>query len=271
MGNEPIFVLGAGRSGTTLMRFALDTHPRIAVPCEWNFTVPLVRAYAHFVERATELGAGAADRPFTEIGIDRSCAEVRATFRAQLEGWYLEYAARRGKVRWGATTHRLLDQSVDVLDDLLDGDAVYIVLVRHPLDHATSAIERFNHAEFHLENVERMLRYWVNTVTHHLQVERQLPDRCTRVRYEDLVAEPEARLRAVFEFIGESHVPDIHEEMFAQPHDGDCGDHKIRRTSSVQRTSVGRWKGKLEPAVVDAALRASPAAQRLMDELGYTV
>lgn len=271
LATDPVFVLGAARSGTTLMRFALDTHPRIAVPCEWNFTVPIVRAYAHFASDVADHPDESSTSPFAKLGIEQSYEEVRARFRSQFESWYVDYAARFGKARWGATTHCLLDRSVDVLDNLLDGGAVYIVIVRHPIDQATSAIERFYGGVFDQDNLEKRLQYWTETVTHHLQVEEELEERCTRIRYEELVRNPQERFDAVFDFLQESPIPGIERKMFAQAHDGSYGDHKIGRTSHVQKSSVGRWRKNFDITIVEAALEKNSAARSLMAELGYTL
>jgi protein-tyrosine sulfotransferase len=268
---HPIFVLAAARSGTTLLRYALDAHPRIAVPPEWNFTQPIVAGYAHF-ERLVEQGDGDdRSRPFRRIGIDCSATEVRARFRSWLECWYLEYAKRRGKARWGATTHTLLDYSVGVVDDLFAGCAAYVVQVRHPLDQVTSAIEKFGDGEFSALNLTRHMDYWVRVVSQHLVAEEQLGERCTRIRYEDLVADPTLTANRVFAFLGEDPVPDIATLMFTERHDGHWGDHKILSTDAVHTTSVGRWKAVLDRTIVNQTLAAVPAAAELMIHLGYSL
>ena len=271
MNTEPIFVLGAARSGTTLLRFALDSHPRIAVPPEWNFTLPIVRAYGHFVELAGFGRRGESGTPFRGVGIEHSLDDVRARFRSSFEIWYREFADRNGKARWGASTHILMDNAADVVDDLFDGEAAYVVLLRHPMDQLTSTIEKFHDGIFSAENIERRLGYWVKVVSHHLHVEERLGSRCTRIHYEELVRDAETTINKVFEFLGESRVPDIQKKMFSQSHDGHWGDHKILKTTRVQSSSVGRWKDKLDGALVDQALAAVPDAEELMRSTGYSL
>src|SRR5262249_52416703 len=44
-GIAPIFVVGAGRSGTTLLRLMLNEHPDISIPSESHFIAPLIRTF----------------------------------------------------------------------------------------------------------------------------------------------------------------------------------------------------------------------------------
>ena len=48
-GDGPIFIVGAPRSGTTLLQYMLRSHPRISLPTgESHFIVPLYRNTAMF-------------------------------------------------------------------------------------------------------------------------------------------------------------------------------------------------------------------------------
>lgn len=40
------FVVGANRSGTTLLRLMLDSHPELAIPPETHFVPNLIELYA---------------------------------------------------------------------------------------------------------------------------------------------------------------------------------------------------------------------------------
>jgi hypothetical protein len=198
-------------------------------------------------------------------------AEVRLRFRTWVECWYLEYARREGKARWGATTHTLLDWGVNIVDNLFDETPVYIMLVRHPLDVAVSAIEKFDARLFSLEAVSRRLRYWVEVVTQHLSAGRQLSRRFTCVRYEDLVKDPTVTINALFAFLGERPVPDVATQMFTKSHRGHWGDNKILATQSVDTASVGRWRATLDRVMVDHAMAQEPRVAELMMQLDYTI
>ena len=107
-------VVGAPRSGTTLLRFMLDAHPQVAIPPETGFLLKAPRLTGmgdalrqQFLTAVTGL---ADDGPWKDFGIPV------AHFRSVLEGvepftlsdgfraFYRTYAARFGKARWGDKT-----------------------------------------------------------------------------------------------------------------------------------------------------------------------
>ena len=47
------FVVGVGRSGTTLLRMMLDAHPELAIPPETHFVLPFIQASKAALQPAT--------------------------------------------------------------------------------------------------------------------------------------------------------------------------------------------------------------------------
>ena len=268
---QPIFILGAVRSGTTLLRYGIDSHPRIAVPCEWNFTQGIVQAFEVFMhvfhDNEGELREEHGKR---ELGIDHDFQEIAERLRSWFETWYLDYARRHGKARWGANTHSVLDRYVREVDHLFDGDPQYVIIVRHPLDQVVSSIEKFQRTpSFSIDSVRERLRRWTGVARHHLDVETEISERCIRVHYENVVRNPGDTFDEIFRFLGEDPVPDIENRMFEVSHDGEVSDHKIRQTSRIHESSLGRWKDVLDISTVDRALEELPDTVELMHRLGY--
>jgi hypothetical protein len=74
-----------------------------------------------------------------------------------------------------------------------------------------------------------------------LAVEERFQGACLRVRYEDLVADPEATAAAVFEFLGVEAAPGITEACFSAERERfGPADNKIWYTSQISDDSVGR-------------------------------
>jgi hypothetical protein len=111
-----------------------------------------------------------------------------------------------------------------------------------------------------------LARFWADNMTVIRAAEQQYPERCHRVRYEDLVADPQGTADAAFRFLGVDPVPGIAEACFAPERERfGPADYKIWHTSRITSDSVGRgW-------TIPVGL-AAPALQRLndlCDQLGY--
>lgn len=103
------FIIGAPRSGTTLLRFMLDAHPEMAIPPETGF-VPLAGGLGRqdFFDRLTHFPPGAPN--WSDFGLDAS--DFRAgldqidpfTCSQGLRTFYRLYAAKHDKPRYGEKT-----------------------------------------------------------------------------------------------------------------------------------------------------------------------
>jgi hypothetical protein len=108
-------IVGAPRSGTTLLRLMLDSHPGLAIPPETGFLV-LAPALQGDGETLREdffqavIGHPAGNSCWTDFGIPEAAfREALAAIPAftVTEGYrtfYRLYAARFGKARWGEKT-----------------------------------------------------------------------------------------------------------------------------------------------------------------------
>jgi hypothetical protein len=100
-----------------------------------------------------------------------------------------------------------------------------------------------------------------------IDFEKRFPDRTLRVRYEDLVTDPEDVAGQVFSFLGVAKVPGISRSCFAVAHEANGpGDAKIWFTTEVSSGSVGRGlevPGDRLPPPLRAAINDA------LRELGY--
>jgi Sulfotransferase family len=242
---DPVFVLCAGRSGSTLLRFILDAHPDLACPPETN--VPALCGQLATVWSLIEgapLSQNRGDEP-PEIP-DAAIAGVRETMD-RMTGSYL---ARRGKKRY-------CDKSLGTarfayLMQRIWPEAQFICLFRHPMDVIASGMEAcpwglngygFDPyiAETPGNSVFALARFWADNTSTILAAEKEYGDRCHRVRYEDLVSDPQAVADNLYEFLGVAPVPGIAEAIFAAERERfGPADYKIWHTSRISDDSVGR-------------------------------
>jgi hypothetical protein len=205
---EPFpFVVGCGRSGTTMLRAMLDSHPLVAVPHESYFVVPALKRRADYeADGALDRGALVAelerDDSFTRWNLDP--VRVRAvrddeglrTVPAVLAALYQAYADQAGKARYADKTPR------NVLHvELIAGafpEARFVHLVRDGRDVVPSLVG----LQYFPDHFNEAVLYWSDRVRHGRRAGRLLgPDRYCEVRYEELVADPEATLRVLCDFL----------------------------------------------------------------------
>jgi hypothetical protein len=112
-----------------------------------------------------------------------------------------------------------------------------------------------------------LARYWADHAREIREAEERHPDRCHRVRYEDLVDDPETVADGIFRFLGVPSSPGISARCFTPERERQGpGDFKIWQTSRITADSVGRgWSipaDQIERPVRDRI-------NQLADELGY--
>ena len=187
--SQPIFLVGAERSGTTLLRLMLDRHPNIAFHSEFEFVVDYFQnnCYPSLDDYYEYL---ATDRIFQSgnWSIDRSL-----NYPNLVNSFLLQKQEITGKLFVGATVHRHFDRLLKIWSD-----AKFIHLVRDGRDVARSCVN-MNWAGNVWTGCDRWLiveRLWSQ-----LKVNLD-PDRYIEVRYETLITQPEIILANLCNFIG---------------------------------------------------------------------
>ncbi|HHN78851.1 MAG TPA: sulfotransferase [Phycisphaerales bacterium] len=189
------FLIGAERSGTTLLRIMLDHHPELAFRNEFEFAVDLVGDDGSFPPMDAYVRFLGLSRTFSMSGfeIDRQLAYP------DLVKSFLEQKRRRdGKRLVGATVHRHFHRILTIWPD-----ARFIHLIRDGRDVARSRIR-----EGWAGNGWVAAHEWV-------EVEREIdrlaervgPGRMVEVRYEELLADPEGQLSRICGFLGLDYAP----------------------------------------------------------------
>ena len=105
----PIFVVGAWRSGTTILRLMLNRHSRIAIPTESHFVVELYRSFRGRFEPKRFWEALKTNPFFLRWNLDEETVSRRLQaapdrWRDQVEAVYYVYAEQHSKPRWGDKT-----------------------------------------------------------------------------------------------------------------------------------------------------------------------
>jgi hypothetical protein len=268
--SSPLILLGVSRSGTTLLRVILDGSPGIAIPDESFFVPLLARRHRGTIDADRFVDDVARIPTVREWGV--SAADVASRLRPGMPTGdaiatiYEAYAARVGKPRWGDKTPMYM-RHLGLLEQLFP-DAQYVHLVRDGRDAALSFLQlpegTFTRTWAHPETPAQFACLWRKEVRDARALgERVGAARYLEVRYEELVAGPEAALRSICAFAElpfEAAMLDYTTEVdvSAKPHQ--------QRLLMPPTTGVRSWRDDMSEEDVVAF---EEVAGDLLAELGY--
>lgn len=273
--NDPIFIVGVHRSGTTLLRFMLSSSSRIYIPPESDFfpyfflqnpqqaleKKDVGRMLAIVFERYRFVREWKGEKPqleaFLELMPDRSPA-------AFLDALYSLYAQQYGAVRWGDKTP-IYTSYIDLIHEIFPR-ARFIHIIRDGRDVALSMLDKWGDKEFHVDTYYAA-RTWVRRIRQAQASGGWLgKGHYLELKYEELVSDPEASLLLVCEFLDEPFSEEMAahhrmaREMIA------AGDFHDPVRSPPNKSRISRWKGE----IADRDLRLfQRVAGDLIAELGY--
>ena len=267
-----MFVMCEARTGSTLLRFLVDAHPDIACPSETNLP-----ALCHELVTLWSIMTG---HPVPNRLAPSQLAvlpdEVLNGLRASIDLMMSAHLERVGKTWFcdkslGSAMHaKLLLQ--------LYPNTKFVCLYRHPMDVIASGLEAcpwglvgygFDPyiAATPGNSVLALARFWLERIAQIMSVEEDFPDQCLRVRYEDLVSDPDQVMSEVFRHLGIPPAPGIASRCFrSEPENLGAADYKIWYTNKITSDSVGRgWKipaNMITPPIIDGI-------NELLERLGY--
>lgn len=273
--NTPIFIVGANRSGTTLLRLLLNAHPRIAIPEElvyfdsnlagtpieeWRTPNISPSTYHQFVEAFLD------DNPSLFDTISRADLkrrilsapnrDLRHPYVTALQAW----ADAQNKPRWGEKTPGNLFY-VDVLVEMFP-QARFLYVARDP----RAGVASMQNVSFFPDDVipNALIRRKFATEGFSL-LSRSVPSsQWTTVRYEDLVTDPEQILRNVCDFLGEAYAPGMlafHYEAQRFMKEEASASFNAAATQPISASQVDAWRDRLGAA--DVAMIESICAEEM--------
>jgi hypothetical protein len=236
----PVFIISGPRTGSTLLRYIVDTHTEICCPAEifiGELANSLCLAY-YYTLGQTMTAADEAEKKRSAV------AEVRRVILDMMNS----YAAAKNKARWCEKSPSNLDH-LELLNQVFP-DAKFICLHRHCMDVVHSLIECsrwgfmdlvVNYAYKYPGNLAAaMAESWLDRTSKQLKFEGENPERCLRIKYESIVLDPGVSLPQLFTFLGLSWQPEILDRIFSTPHDLGLGDLKTSYSKNIYKNAVGK-------------------------------
>ena len=237
---SPVFIVGAPRSGTTLVAVLLNRHSRIAIPPETQFFTEFSHEYQSLSNPAGEaqklVELALAHHRISDLNLEPKevLAELSGEDRPSLPHLFAAvltaYAKKQNKPRPGEKSPKHLEHVSELQQNFPKGKILCVLrdgrdVVRSLLK--TDWAEPGNRRRFGLFCME-----WSYLAKLIFSFEKNLPEESFMVvKYEDLLTEPEESLRKICSFLEE----DFEKQMM-----------QASGESGVVPEWEGKWKQKAE-------------------------
>jgi hypothetical protein len=262
--NKPIFVVGSPRSGTSILTWCLGHHPNLfPVPeSSWmgDFAVNVAIAHQTGAARGDHSILSAMDIPEEEFfaafgqSINDSILRHRKDLEVKRE---TRSAALKLNAQWLEATSTAMGPKTRWVDGTpeysfyicalrkLFPDALFIHIIRDVQPVVRSMLNFHRVAGFQLvPNEQEAYSYWFRAVSACIQAEQAYgPSVVYRIRYEDLIDNPESAMRSSLAFLEEAYNPRCLKPL------------KDRINSSIVPTDFKTADPKTDSALVEKVTR----------------
>jgi protein-tyrosine sulfotransferase len=261
---NPIFIGGVPRSGTTLLRVILDSHPNIYCGTELR----VVHALANLWSATEEPQTAHTLRDY--YGVDAEAS--RKVFANLILSFLTPAWLKSGKRRIAEKTPSNL-LAFKALRQLFP-DSPLIHVIRDGRDVVASRLERDRALPAQgigpAELAATRAQEWVDAMQLRADIlaDSRLAAAYLEIRYESLVQTPQPTLEPVFAFVGEQfdmRVLDFHQVERNVAGTEEWSADAVRK--SIFTSSIGRWREALSAVELEAVLSV---AGRSLQQLGYS-
>lgn len=232
----PMFILSHARTGSTLLRQVIDTHPDVCGGPELALG-RLCRDLSYTLALTLPEASGV-----------QGAAAVRAAVRSHVDRIMRGYAAGKGKLRWLDQSTSNVEQ-IDLLPEIFP-DAQFICLHRNGLDVVQSLLNHYRLgfpgslgqrvALSPANIVEVLIDSWTDATQRLLEFEAAEASRCVRLTYEQLVADPSGTIGRVFAFLRLPVEAGLLDGAFSTRQDAAPGDPTRHAIARIVRSRVGK-------------------------------
>ena len=262
------FVCGVTRSGTTLVRLMLDSHPDLAIPGETHWLPKLIKAAERGKQSHEDFATMIIDhKRWGDFHLDadelrQRINQVNPPNAADvIRAFYTLYAEREGKTRYGDKTPGYIKEMPRI--ERVLPEARFVHIIRDGRDVSLSHLRMNWGPESYAESAKlwrqriRKTRRLARNTSHYMEI-----------RFEDLVTDTEGVLRRVCDFVELEFDPvmlDYHERAEGrlaekarelprknrpnQPAEARMESHRLA-TEPPRSDRIGLWRERMSPEEV---------------------
>lgn len=271
---EPIFlfILGRGRSGTSLLQTILNSHPDISVAPEAQFIMFLKNRYANIKWDEEKIKAFHKDLWLEERlhnwHLDKNKLLEALLKRKEDAGFpelckevYLQYAHARGKTKPRVIGDKNPHYSLygEQLKEIFP-NALFIHLARDPRDTILS----FKQVSFDSNNTATLAYRWNIYNREISKFRNRYPHQFLYIRFEDLLIKPEETLTNICNFLGVQYDPEML-RFYQKEQDWEAEFRKNLKTP-LDPSKTYRWKHSMKHSDV---LKTNAIIARSASQTGY--
>lgn len=264
----PFFIIGAGRSGTTLLRVILERSQQVAIPPESGGSLP--KALDYFLTQKKEgviddiIAIYELDKDWINWGLQKKSLvdsyHSDVNFGNIISHIYSSYAESKNCKVWGDKNPYMTFFIPEILT--VFPNAKFIHLIRDGRDVAYSWFKKLDK----YQTIEDAAKRWNWSLK---EIERYKPllgNNLLNVKYEDLATQPTDHIKEICDFINIKFDSQILESS-----ETDLGNdlnqaHLKKSKTSIGVDSIGKWKENLKP---EELRRIMPIISGRLKKYGY--
>lgn len=277
-GYAPIFIVGSGRCGTTLLRRILQASPKVHIPPEnWALGGCIsdfqyyswLMSWKAIVHLYLGRHIGANHRWFASPPSNLqqrllSIAEPKRSLAHLIAECYTYHGERQKAqfTRWGDKNPLNINHMNPILE--VFPDARFIHMIRDGVDvvHSWSKLEKYK------GNVTDPARRWTDAITKGKAFSHHNPEALLEVRYERFVRNPSIMTREIFRFIDLEYDEEVltREAHFREMRQAHEIEHYKKAFKDISPRNIGKGRKTLTSK---QAKRLGPMMNDVLTDLGY--
>ena len=275
MQKPPFFVVGVGRSGTTLIRLMLHNHPDIAIPYESHFITDYDKRISEYgdlkeQDNIKHLISDILDEELLkkwdhEFKLEKIFDMLDThNLASVIDAIYMDYTLAKGKKRWGDKSDYL--DRMHIINRLFP-ESKFIHIIRDGRDVSNSVMK----LPWGPNDIIQAAEWW----NFHVQLGRAMgqmldTSRYMEVRYEDLVIDTGNQLHRICDFLECEYSDDMlnyYQNSSASIPNDRKGQH-YNADAPPQKNRTYAWKKEM--STIDIAI-FSDYAKSLLADLDYEI